>query len=408
MINRREFIASQSALGLTFLSDNFCFSNPEDNGGSKSVIYLFLSGGCSHIESFNPVPNAPVEVRSTTGHIQTSIPGEVIGGNHLELSKRTDRVAIVRSFGHVDSNHRSAQHLNLTGGKVIGDSSQTTPSFGSCSSYKYGPNSDSGLPNYVQLNSHPHTKAASLGQKFAGYESSPDGLGDLSLKITLDHLNRRRKILNVIEESNGMNKHQIAKDYADLREQAINSLVGNISEVFKMEGDKQYDSFSGSPLGKDLLRSIRLVEAGCKFIFLTTGGWDLHSNIKDGMTRLQLPLDLYISKMIDSLRERGLDKDVLFVVSSEFGRTYKVNVNAGRDHNPRNIPLLFSCSSYDMGKVIGKTNDTASEVTEDPYGPEDLTRTILEHLEFRKGERWTGVDGRPHDFINNSAKNILT
>jgi hypothetical protein len=354
------------------------------------------------------VPTAPVEIRSTTGSVQTTIPGEYIGGLHKELAKRTDDVAIVRSFSHRDSNHRSAQHLNLTGDKVVGDASQAWPSHGSCASYSYGPNSKTGLPNYVQLNSHPHTKAASLGQTYAGYEASPKGLGDLSLKISVEHLNRRRMMLNMIDNNSMIKDHQMAKDYSSLREQAINSLVGNIADIFKVEEDKQYETFKGSALGQDLLRSIRLVENGCKFVFLTTGGWDMHSNIEAGMKARQIPLDLYISRMLDSLKERGLDKDVLFVVTTEFGRTYKVNANAGRDHFPGNIPLLLAGGGYNMGRVIGKTNDTANEVIESPFGPKDLTCTILEHLGFKKGERWQGLDGRPHSFIDDKAQNILT
>jgi len=407
-MNRRDFLITQSALGLTFLSNNVSFSEIEESDSDKSVVYLFLSGGCSHIETFNPVPTAPIEIRSTTGQVQTTIPGEYIGGYHTELAKRTDDVALVRSFSHRDSNHRSAQHLNLTGDKTIGDASQTWPSHGSCASYKNGPNSSTGLPNYVQLNSHPHTKAATLGQKHAGYEASPKGLGDLSLKVSVDHLQRRRAMLNMIDDNSFIKGHQIAKDYSDLREQAINSLIGNIASVFKIEDDKQYERFKGAALGQDLLRAIRLVENGCRFVFLTTGGWDMHSNIADAMRARQIPMDFYISMMLDSLKERGLQDRVLFVVTTEFGRTYKVNVNAGRDHNPRNIPLLLAGGGYDMGRIIGTTNDTASEVIDNPFGPKDLTCTILEHLGFNKGEAWTGQDGRPHDFIDTAAKNILT
>jgi hypothetical protein len=405
-MNRRQFVISNSAFGISYLTSNIGFSKVEQAKSENAVIYLFLSGGASHIETFNPVPNAPVEIRSTTGIQKTKVPGEYIGGLHPELARRSDKISFVRSFAHKDSNHRSAQHLNLTGGKVVGDSQQNWPSFGSCASHKFGSNSKEGLPNYVKLNSHPHTSASSLGQKFGGYEASPEGLGDLSLKISIEHLNKRRQMLKIVDNSSVVAGSQIAKDYAELREQAISSLTGNIATVFKIDEDKSYDDFKGNRLGEDLLRSIRLIENGCKFVFLTTGGWDMHNNILQGLTSLQTPLDLYIAKAIDLLQARGLS-NVLLVVSTEFGRTYKININAGRDHGPSNIPLMMYSPMYDMGRFIGKTNDTANEVIENPFGPDDLTNTILSHIGITKGQKWTGSDGRPHDFIQSGSKNIL-
>ena len=405
-MNRRNFIAYNSFLGLSYLSNNLVFSDIKSTD-ENSVIYLFLNGGATHIETFNPCPNAPSEIRSVTGHIQTSIPGEYIGGLHTEVAKRTNKIAIVRSFNHKDSNHRSAQHLNLTGGKTIGDGPQTTPSYGAFAAYKFGPNNKGGLPTYIKLNSHPHTAASSLGQKFAGYDSSPKGLGDLSLKTSVERLNKRRRMLSIVDNNSLIKESQIAQDYAELREQAISSLTGNIADIFDIEKDKEYQKFKDNSLGNDLLKAVRLVEAGSKFVFLSTGGWDMHSNILTGLNSRQVTLDQYIAKTIDSLYERGLSKKTLFVVSTEFGRTYKINVNGGRDHNPRNIPLMLYCDSYDMGRIIGKTNDTASEVIESPFNPDDLTNTILSHLGFKKNERWVGLDGRPHDFISSSSKNIL-
>lgn len=414
MLNRRNFLFTQTALFNLFNTGNLTFANtlPSDDGGvgaksgDNAIIYLFLSGGMTHIESFNPCPLAPAEIRSVCGHLPTTIPGEVIGGLHHELAKRTNKVAIVRSFGHKDSNHRSAQHLNLTGGKTIGDNPQQVPSFGSVASYKFGPNSNNGMPHYIKLNSHAHIDGATLGSKYNGYDASPEGVGDLTLKISNEKFLKRQRILDSIEGRSPIG--QMGADYIELRKQAIDSLTGNIADAFKLDGDSHYEKFKGNKLGEDLLRSIRLVEAGSKFVFLTTGGWDMHNNILQGLQSLQVPLDLYLGKMLDTLTERGLNKRVLFIVSSEFGRTFKVNSNAGRDHQSSCIPLLFACDSYEMGRVIGKTNSTANEVIDSPFDPNDLTNTILSHIGISKSERWVGIDGRPHDFIDSNSKNILT
>ena len=127
-----------------------------------------------------------------------------------------------------------------------------------------------------------------------------------------------------------------------------------------------------------------------------------------GLERRQVELDTYLGKIMDLLEERGMYKRVMLVATSEFGRTPKVNSNAGRDHFGKLTPLMISCGGYDMGRVIGTTNANADEAEEGRCEPQDLAWTIFNHLDIDKRTRWTATDGRPHYMVKNEAKNILT
>ena len=184
--------------------------------------------------------------------------------------------------------------------------------------------------------------------------------------------------------------------------------MGPASEAFKIETDPEYDSFKASAFGQDSLTAIRLLEAGSKFVTLNIGGWDMHSNIAAGLGNRQVELDTYLGKIIDQLEARGLYKKVMLVVTSEFGRTPKVNRNGGRDHFGRLAPLMISCGSYDMGRVIGQTSRNADDIESGGTTPADLAWTIFNHLGIDRGQGFTATDGRPHKMVKPDAKNILT
>jgi hypothetical protein len=406
MIKRRDFIK----YGTTgFLAGNIKASYAEEKQkDDPAVLFLFLSGGASHIETFNPIPYAPADRRSVTGARKTNVPGIELGGLFSELANRTDKIVIPRAFGHRDQNHASAVHWVVTGEANFGaGTSSKWPSYGSCMSKYHGPNTEDGLPTYIKMGEIQHDDAAWLGGKYMGFDATREGRKDLQLLGNSDAFRKRLHALNVIDSGFTGKNQQIAKDWRDLRDQSVDIILGNTSKAFRVEEDKDYNKFKDSAFATDALTSIRLLESGSKFVNLNLGGWDMHQNIATALSSKQTELDFILSMIMDTLEQRGMYERVMLVVTSEFGRTPKVNQNQGRDHFGKLAPLMISCGSYEMGRTIGASNGNADEAESGRCTPEDLAWTIFDHLDMEKKTRWTGVDGRPHDIVKEDSKNIL-
>ena len=414
MYSRRDFIKyGAGALGGACISTgNLTASYGADpSKEDPAVLFVFLGGGATHIETFNPIPNAPVERRSTTGAIDTNVEGIQLGGLFKELAKRTDRAAIVRGFGHRDANHATATHWVVTGESSFGAGNKSTwPSYGSVMSASLGTNTPKGLPTYVKLGSFEHDDAAWLGGKYTGYDATKEGRRDLKLIGSNNKFQRRIDILNSVDSafSKKQKGQQIVQDWGDLKNQAVNIIMGDASVAFQIEKDPNYASFKDSSFGTDGLTAIRLIQQGAKFVTLNLGGWDMHTAIEAGLKNRQVELDTYLSRIMDLLKARGMYERTMLVVTSEFGRTPKVNGNAGRDHFGRIAPLMISCGKYDMGRIIGKTNNNADDIEDGATTPEDLAWTLFDHLEIPRKTSFMATDGRPHKMVKPTSKNILT
>ena len=405
-MKRRDFLKLGTS---TFVVGNVSGTYADDKGkDDPAVLFLFLNGGASHIETFNPIPLAPADRRSTTGAIKTNVAGIELGGLFKELSKRTDKIVIPRAFGHRDQNHASSVHWIVTGEANFGaGTSSKWPSHGSMMSRYHGVNTEGGLPTYVKIGGFQHDDAAWLGGKYTGFDATREGRKDLQLLGKSEDFHRRLIALEAIDKGFSARNQQLAKDWKALRDQSVDIILGNASKAFRVETDKDYNSFKDDALGQDALTAIRLLEAGSKFVTLNYGGWDMHQNINTALQARQTTLDHYLAKIMDTLEQRGLYERVMLVVTSEFGRTPKVNSNAGRDHFGKLAPLMISCGSYEMGRTIGQTNANADDFEDGRATPEDLAWTIFDHLGMKKTTRYTATDGRPHYIAKEESKNIL-
>lgn len=408
-MNRRNFLLTAGAMGTMITHGNISFADDIEDKDQNAVIFLFLGGGASHIETFNPIPEAPSDRRSVTGAVTTNVPGMQLGGLFKDLAKIGHKISIVRSFAHRDANHASATHWVMTGKDNFGNGeTQKWPSLGSMTAGVFGTNSErNGIPTYIKMNSIQHDDAAWMGGRYTGYDATQEGRKDLKLGVEEERFKYRLSALKGIEEKFHGNESMLGKQWADLRLQAIDVLLGEASLAFKVEQDAEYEAYKENGFGVDLLTAVRLVETGSKFVTIQYGGWDMHNNIADALEGRQVMLDKYISMLIQTLESRGLSKKVMFVVTSEFGRTPKVNANGGRDHWAQLAPLMIACDSYEMGRVIGMSDKNAETVEENPYNPMDLRWTIGSHLGMEKRTTWTGIDGRPMRFFEVEDKHIL-
>lgn len=411
-MKRRQFLISTGIAGITATSNNLSFSinynnDPKFTSNENSVIYLYLSGGPTHIETFNPLPLASSDRRSITGNTHTKIPGVAIGGLWDKIANQTNKLTIVNSFHHSDTNHESATHWMLTGERTTPNSPPKWPSFGSVVAGQYGTNIKNGLPSYIKLNNIQYDGGAWMGSKYMGYTASREGVGDLFMKNE-KKFNDRMKMLEVLEKNSPLppNDRQ-ANAWTELRNQAVDVLVGKAGDAFLIEKDKEFDLYKDSQLGKDMLTAIRLVEAGVKFITINYGGWDMHDNILNGLKSRVPALDHVLSTYFTSAEQRNINYRNLLVMSGDFGRTPKINKDAGRDHWPHLTPLLLACDTYEMNRVIGASDSNGERPVDTPFEPEDLKWTILEHMGVNKTADWYSIENRPMMLVQENAKNIL-
>jgi len=414
MLNRRDFLTyGTSFLGGTYLAtSNVAISyaddySPKMTKNDKGVIFLWMGGGATHIETFNPIPDAPIERRSATGFVDTKIPSIKIGGLFKEVAKRSDKVNIVRSFAHKDSSHQTATHWVVGGEKNQGGTVQKYPSYGAMVAGFYGPVSQpNGLPTYIKMNKIEGDGAGWLGQKYMGYEASKEGVGDLQLKMSKERFMQRKGILDLVEGHSPFKDQGLA--WREFQNQAVTAITGKAAETFRIEEDANYDTFKDNQLGKDMLSALRAIENGAKFVNIQYGGWDMHSNIVNALKTRQVTIDKYIGLLMDELEARDLFDKTLLVVATEFGRTPKINKNAGRDHWSGNIPLMFAGGGYDAGRVIGTSNANAEVPQDGECGPEDLRWTVLNHMGLHRNNTWMSIEGRPMPVTGSEEKNILT
>lgn len=404
-MRRRNFIklGAITAFG-GIINPSLVFSAKNEQ---KSCIFIYLHGGISQIETFSPIPDSGPEFRSITGYLNTNIPNMQIGGTFNKLSTLADKYSIVRSFGHRDNNHNSAQHEILTSHpspQVLDGVPQKEPSYGSIISSIFNPNIITGLPSYIKLDRLTYDKPAWLGSKNSGYE--PDG--ELESKISINKFKERYNIVTEIEKYNRIQD----QSWSEIRSQAAQVITGNVCEAFRW--DKEADSIinkynaKNSIFCKNLLTARRLIEYGAKFISVVHYGWDMHNAIKNGFEKAGPEIDNGIATLIEELYERGLNQNCLVIVTSEFGRTSKLNngfINGiqgeiGRDHQAGITPLLLSGGNYEHGRIIGQHDDRAMRPESKPITPQDLLATILNHFQVDPHIQRVDNSGRPRYLID--------
>jgi len=402
--NRRNFLkvgVISTALSYLGLSDRaFASGNPPKD---KAVIWLWLGGGATHIETFDPKPDAPIGIRSVNGHL-VGKNGIELGGLWSNLIQRTNDIAVVRSFSHESAAHEQGTHWVMTGHEnksPIVSPPQMEPSYGSIVSSIYGANNPkNGMPTYVRASGIQYDTSNWLGANYDPYDANGEGVKNLDPRVEDDRFNYRYKSL-LKDMRKGMSDVEILQD------QAFTMIAGHISEAFKVEKEPQAirDAY-GPGVGAQCLLARRLVEAGTRFVTIHHGGWDNHVDIEPALKGLVPPTDKALSALIDDLKSRGLFEKVLIVVTGEFGRTPNVNGTAGRDHWPGLSPLLFAGGGYQMGRVIGKSAPKADKPAEAKITPSDVTMTLFDHFGIDPHIQRVDPAGRPRYFVT-EGKAIL-
>jgi hypothetical protein len=424
--SRREFIRIGSlalfgGLGLPeLLAAKARAANENRAWKDRSVVLLFLQGGPSHIEFFDPKMTAPEEIRSITGEVQTKLPGITFGSSFQKLSQMTDKIAVLRSYASMNAGHT---YLSVTSGenqlkaamgalyaRVAGTTNAATGIPTNClvlpeavePGLKLGGNFETGaIPTL--------TSPGELGPSYAAFDpSGGDQLKkNLQLKISTERFEDRRKLLagfdtirRDLDSTGAMDGATRFQQQAfDVIERGVGAAFDitkedpktvakyDTSGLFKMADiTKWYDMKRGTNLlGKQMLLARRLCEAGCGFVTVSDCGWDMHANENSPKNMANLDpmarqVDHAVAAFIEDVRERGLEDKILLVVTGEMGRTPRKNKNGGRDHYANLTTLLLSGGGLKMGQVIGQSDKTASQPITERYTPKHLLATVMHTL----------------------------
>jgi Protein of unknown function (DUF1501) len=383
----------------------------------KSCILIWLAGGASHIDTFDPKPDAPVDVRGEFKPIDTSVPGLKISEVFPILSMVMDKVTLIRSVTSPEVDHDRASHHLLTGYRP--SPALVYPSYGSVVA-KAREARRSALPPYVAVPDGP--AFSSSGYLTPAYDpftvlgdpNSPTfRVRDLTPpdRLTLDRLRRRREMVKLLDRfARDVPETSLTASRDQFTDMAYDLLTSSAAQAaFKLsdEPDAMRDSYGRTPIGQSCLLARRLVEAGVSFVTVNDRGpgplgWDTHQqNFTTIKNTLAPPLDQALASLLIDLEQKGLFDQTLVVMMGEFGRTPKINANAGRDHHGRARSVVLAGAGLPKGLVLGRTDAKADNPADRPVTPADLASVIFLALGIDPEQKFLGPDSRPIRLVDN-------
>jgi hypothetical protein len=379
-------------------------------GQAKSVIHIFLPGGISAQESFDPKPYAPIEYRGPLGTIKTAIDGEVISELFPATATIADRLTIVRSMTHGEAAHERGTHNMFTGYRP--SPAVQYPSMGSVVAHEFGPRNN--LPPYVCVPSmnNPYAGSGYLSSAFGPFSLGADpadknfAVRDLNLAQGIDdkRFSRRQSMLETVDNHFRTLEQSDALDAMDSFYQRAYGLISSkeAREAFAIdkESDELKDEYGRNPAGMRMLMCRRLVEAGVRFVSMTYGSWDHHANLINPFRRQVPPFDQAFATLIRDLERRGLLDSTLVMVTTEFGRSPKLNKDNGRDHWPRVFSIALAGGGIKKGQIYGASDATASEPARDALTVEDLATTVYHQLGIVADKELMAPGGRPIEIVD--------
>lgn len=419
-LNRRGFLsvgALAGGVGLTLpqlLKTESARADLKDyknfEGTAKSVIHIYLPGGIAHQESFDPKPNAPIEYRGEMKQVATKISGELFGETLAKTAEVADKLTVIRSMTHGEAAHERGTHNMFTGYRP--SPALQYPCIGSVVSHEYGPRNN--LPPYVCIPNMPNEYAGSgyLSSAFAPFSlgSDPANKGfkvrDLDLPGGVDdsRFATRRSALEAVnahfQKKEKSDDLKAMDTFYDRAYSLISAPEARQAFDIEKESDQVRDAYGRNTAGSRMLLARRLVQAGVRLVNLTYGGWDMHNAIVGGFRNQMPAFDQAFAMLIKDLEQTGLLKETLVMVSSEFGRTPKINAQAGRDHYPKVFSVVLAGGGIKGGYIHGSSNATASEPEELAMGPEDLFTTVYHCMGIVADKELMAPGDRPIEIVD--------
>lgn len=398
-------------------------SGVPNSGKPVNCILIWLDGGPSHYESFDPKPGAPSEIRGSFQDIATAVPGIRFSEAVPELAKVADKATVIRSVCHKDPNHGGGNHYLMTGAPTpvpVACGAHVTfhPSFGSVVSWQRGQHQ--GLPPYVSMPSVTRSGGPNfLGGKHSAFviDGQPNSadfkVRDVVLpsEISEGRATSRRELRGALD-SMARYADRLAEDPAvtfdQYLQQSVNLVLSSQAQAafdLSREDKKVRDEYGRNDFGQRLLMARRLVEVGVSWVTVNSGGWDHHTKLFEAYKGDSVRnMDRGVAALIRDLDQRGLLDSTLVVLLGEFGRTPKVNKDAGRDHWPHAMSILMAGGGCPRGAVVGATDAKGYAASEAVYRPEDFAASVYWKMGIDPNQVLHTNTGRPVQLVNNGRR----
>ena len=385
---------------------------------ADACILVWLDGGPTHYETFDPKPEAPVEIRGEFGTTPTAVPGTHFSEHMVNLAGIFDKYSLIRSIRHDQGNHGAGNHYMMTGAPPripvgCGAFVSFHPSLGSVVAKEVG--APDGLPPYFSMPSMSRSGGPNfLGANYAPFVVSNDPnrngfrVRDVALPdgVLHDRFNRRRELRSQLDqlprwEDSAVGDPSVTADEFYVQGyQLMESAQAQAAFRVETEEASLRERYGRNSFGQRALLARRLVEAGVPFVTLYEGGWDHHTNIFDAISKRIPPLESTIATLIQDLEDRGRLERTLVLVLGEFGRTPKVNDRGGRDHWSNAMSVMMAGGGTPGGQVVGATDRQGYSAVERVLSPERFVSTIYAKLGIDPGKIYITPDGRPVHLVS--------
>ena len=406
-MKRRDFVKVGALAGSLSLVDYLSLAKAgavSSGAKAKSAIYIRLGGGPTHMDTFDMKPDAPVEYRGNLKPIQTNVSGVEISEKLPLLAQVADKFTILRGVSHTLAAHELGSKYLLTGNRPL--PSLEYPGIGSVVSKELSAPAD--LPPYVAI---PNSQVGGgfLGLQYGPFatNASPKlgtpfnvrGIG-LQNGMSISDVERREKLLASVDNTfrSIESKSDVLNGLDEFSEQAYNMISSKRArDAFDLsrESEKTAKRFGEGDMNQSALLAVRLVEAGARFVTLTTGNWDMHTDIYGRLDKSLPMIDQAVSALLTTLEERGLLESTAVIMTGEFGRTPKVNARGGRDHWPRAMFVFMAGGGMKTGQVIGASSEKGEGPANAAITPDDVATSLFHSLGIDPRKEYQTSSGRP-------------
>jgi hypothetical protein len=391
--------------------------------GATRCILIWLDGGPSHFETFDPKPEAPTEIRGELGSVQTKIPGVLFGEYLPKLAALANKCAIVRSVRHDQGNHGAGNHYMMTGAPPripvgCGAFVSFHPSMGSAVAHERG--TSRGMPAYFSMPSMTRSGGPNfLGAKVAPFVvggspndknfrlsdvALPEGLTDTRFFERRDLRTRIDQFVRMTDRAAGDPAIAIDECYRQGYDLVTSPEAQRAFDIHQ-EDEQVREAYGRNDFGQRLLLARRLVEAGVPFVTINHGGWDHHDDIFNRMRQQLPPIDQALTMLINDLESRGLLDSTLVLMLGEFGRTPTISIlpdrtTAGRDHWANAMSIFFAGCGTPGGQVVGATDRKGYAACERILAPENFVSTVYRKLGIDPDKIFRAPNGRPVHLVS--------
>ncbi len=416
-VNRRDFlqVGGLAALGLPALLRTEARADGNGSGlppaTAKSVILVFLGGGLSHHDSFDPKPEAPSEVKGKYGPIATRIPGVRYGELMPRMAAISDKYSLVRSGSHGNDHHETATNWVLSGqfGSAFGD----YPAIGAVVSHELGYRGP--MPPYFAVPKNPSFtwelgKSAFLGGRYESFKAGDPNDANFrvqDLALVNPQVDRRQTLRQAVDNlARQVEGDDQMKTLDEFQKRAMDLVLSpEARHAFDVarEDPKLRDRYGRTTTGQSCLLARRLVESGVRFVTVNSGGWDHHGKIFPSLDKRLPEIDNCLSALIEDLDSRGLLDSTLVLCMGEFGRSPKINTMAGRDHWGHVASLVFAGGGVKPGRVVGASDDQGAYVTDRPISPSDVAATIYQAVGVDPSRHLVTPENRPVSILDQGS-----